>query len=166
MASVASSGITEAGGGVGRRRCPFVIGVAGGTASGKTTVCDAIIQRLHDQCVVMLNQDSFYRPLTEVCGWKWNAKGNGGGRGGVGSGEGRGGGGRERGKVHGYVDGGTQGVRVTLNADWVDEHVAGRLCRPITSVGKERWVGKDWWERTAVLSFVVGVAEGRASRSC
>lgn len=43
---------------------PFVIGVAGGTASGKTTVCDRIIQRLHDQCVVMLSQDSFYRNLS------------------------------------------------------------------------------------------------------
>eukprot|EP00884_Botryococcus_braunii_P007954 jgi/Botrbrau1/1715/Bobra.116_2s0057.1 len=43
---------------------PFFIGVAGGTASGKTTVCDSIIQRLHDQCVVMLSQDSFYRGLT------------------------------------------------------------------------------------------------------
>jgi uridine kinase len=31
-------------------------------------VCDKIIQRLHDQCVVMLNQDSFYRSLTEVRG--------------------------------------------------------------------------------------------------
>ena len=37
---------------------------AGGTASGKTTVCDFIMQRLHDQCVVMLSQDSFYRGLT------------------------------------------------------------------------------------------------------
>ena len=37
---------------------------AGGTASGKTTVCDQIMQRLHDQCVVMLSQDSFYRGLT------------------------------------------------------------------------------------------------------
>jgi hypothetical protein len=36
------------------------------SASGKTTVCDKIIQRLHDQCVVMLNQDSFYRSLTQV----------------------------------------------------------------------------------------------------
>ncbi len=44
---------------------PFFIGVAGGTASGKTTVCDYIMQRLHDQCVVMLSQDSFYRGLTE-----------------------------------------------------------------------------------------------------
>ena len=35
----------------------FLIGVAGGTASGKTTVCDQIMQRLHDSCVVMLSQD-------------------------------------------------------------------------------------------------------------
>lgn len=45
---------------------PFFIGVAGGTASGKTTVCDHIMQRLHDQCVVMLSQDSFYRGLTQA----------------------------------------------------------------------------------------------------
>lgn len=43
----------------------FVIGVAGGTASGKTTVCDLILQRLHEQCVVILSQDSFYRSLTD-----------------------------------------------------------------------------------------------------
>ncbi|XP_022556834.1 uridine/cytidine kinase UKL1, chloroplastic isoform X2 [Brassica napus] len=43
---------------------PFVIGVSGGTASGKTTVCDMIIQKLHDQRVVLINQDSFYRGLT------------------------------------------------------------------------------------------------------
>ncbi|KAK9820274.1 hypothetical protein WJX72_008479 [[Myrmecia] bisecta] len=46
------------------RTQPFIIGVAGGTASGKTTVCDYIMQRMHDQCVVMLSQDSFYRGLT------------------------------------------------------------------------------------------------------
>ena len=39
---------------------------AGGTASGKTTVCDQIMQRLHDQCVVMISQDSFYRGLTDA----------------------------------------------------------------------------------------------------
>uniref|UniRef100_A0A0E0LX78 Uridine kinase n=1 Tax=Oryza punctata TaxID=4537 RepID=A0A0E0LX78_ORYPU len=44
---------------------PFVIGVSGGTASGKTTVCDMIIQQLHDHRVVLVNQDSFYRGLTE-----------------------------------------------------------------------------------------------------
>uniref|UniRef100_A0A061RT66 Uridine kinase n=1 Tax=Tetraselmis sp. GSL018 TaxID=582737 RepID=A0A061RT66_9CHLO len=42
----------------------FIIGVAGGTASGKTTVCDAIMQRLHDQCAVLISQDSFYKGLT------------------------------------------------------------------------------------------------------
>ena len=31
-------------------------GVAGGTASGKTTVCDMIIQQLHDHRVVLVNQ--------------------------------------------------------------------------------------------------------------
>jgi uridine kinase len=31
-------------------------GVCGGTASGKTTVCDMIIQQLHDHRVVLVNQ--------------------------------------------------------------------------------------------------------------
>ncbi|QCD78116.1 uridine kinase-like protein 4 [Vigna unguiculata] len=44
---------------------PFVIGVAGGAASGKTAVCDMIIQQLHDQRVVLVNQDSFYNSLSE-----------------------------------------------------------------------------------------------------
>ena len=43
----------------------FLIGVAGGTASGKTTVCDKIIQELHDHRVVLISQDSYYRGLTE-----------------------------------------------------------------------------------------------------
>ncbi|XP_027334363.1 uridine kinase-like protein 1, chloroplastic isoform X2 [Abrus precatorius] len=45
-------------------RHPFVIGVSGGTASGKTTVCDLIIQQLQDHRVVLVSQDSFYRGLT------------------------------------------------------------------------------------------------------
>eukprot|EP00252_Welwitschia_mirabilis_P018917 TRINITY_DN4240_c0_g3_i1.p1 TRINITY_DN4240_c0_g3~~TRINITY_DN4240_c0_g3_i1.p1 ORF type:complete len:493 (+),score=107.02 TRINITY_DN4240_c0_g3_i1:308-1786(+) len=48
----------------GSHKQPFVIGVAGGTASGKTTVCDMIIQQLHDHRVVLVHQDSFYRGLT------------------------------------------------------------------------------------------------------
>ncbi|KAL8147647.1 uridine kinase-like protein 4 [Apium graveolens] len=43
---------------------PFVIGVSGGAASGKTTVCDMIIEQLHDQRVVLVNQESFYHNLT------------------------------------------------------------------------------------------------------
>ncbi|XP_024358778.1 uridine/cytidine kinase UKL1, chloroplastic isoform X4 [Physcomitrium patens] len=42
----------------GSNKVPFVIGVAGGTASGKTTVCDMIIQQLHDHLAVLVNQDS------------------------------------------------------------------------------------------------------------
>ncbi|GAU12309.1 hypothetical protein TSUD_252600 [Trifolium subterraneum] len=38
------------------------MGVAGGAASGKKTVCDMIVQQLHDQRVVL---DSFYNNLTE-----------------------------------------------------------------------------------------------------
>ncbi|KAF4529759.1 hypothetical protein B566_EDAN017908 [Ephemera danica] len=50
---------------------PFLIGVAGGTASGKSTVCKRIIEKLElqnlDQTqrqVVCISQDSFYRELT------------------------------------------------------------------------------------------------------
>jgi len=34
----------------------FLKGVSGGTASGKTTVCDMIIQQLHDHRVVLVSQ--------------------------------------------------------------------------------------------------------------
>ncbi|XP_043693515.1 uridine kinase-like protein 3 [Telopea speciosissima] len=44
---------------------PFIIGVSGGAASGKTTVCDMIIEQLRDQRVVLVNQDSFYHNLNE-----------------------------------------------------------------------------------------------------
>ncbi|KAF9603116.1 hypothetical protein IFM89_033841 [Coptis chinensis] len=44
---------------------PFLIGVSGGDASGKTTVCDMIISQLRDQRVVLVNQDSFYVGLSD-----------------------------------------------------------------------------------------------------
>lgn len=47
------------------RREPFIIGVAGGTASGKTTVCDRIMQQLQEKRVVLIAQDSYYRGLTQ-----------------------------------------------------------------------------------------------------
>lgn len=48
---------------------PFLIGVAGGTASGKTSVCKKIMESLEQvnsssQQVVMISQDSFYKNLT------------------------------------------------------------------------------------------------------
>lgn len=45
----------------------FVPGVAGGAASGKTTVCDLIIQQLHDQRVVLVNQVMFSD--SNMCRW-------------------------------------------------------------------------------------------------
>merc|ERR1719147_428833 len=54
------------------RKKPFMIGVAGGTASGKSTVCDKLMEKLGqhkvnsvEKQVVHLSQDSFYRELTE-----------------------------------------------------------------------------------------------------
>ncbi|KAG5680803.1 hypothetical protein PVAND_010288 [Polypedilum vanderplanki] len=51
---------------------PFLIGVAGGTASGKSSVCKRIIEKLgqadineRQRQVVSISQDSFYRELTE-----------------------------------------------------------------------------------------------------
>ena len=49
------------------RSFPFIIGVAGGTASGKSTVCGRIVERLSknsvNKRVVTISQDSFYRNL-------------------------------------------------------------------------------------------------------
>jgi len=57
----------------GGHKSPFMIGVAGGTASGKSTVCKKIMERLgkeylvHSQSrVVLIAQDAFYRPLSEA----------------------------------------------------------------------------------------------------
>jgi len=54
-------------------RKPFMIGVAGGTASGKSTVCDKLMEKLGqnevkivEKQVVHLSQDSFYRELSQV----------------------------------------------------------------------------------------------------
>ncbi|XP_055602787.1 uridine-cytidine kinase isoform X3 [Uranotaenia lowii] len=53
-------------------KTPFLIGVAGGTASGKSTVCKRIMEQLGQadmdsaqRQVVTISQDSFYRQLTD-----------------------------------------------------------------------------------------------------
>lgn len=67
---VKSNGIKSTGSDNGLKT-PFLIGVAGGTASGKSTVCKRIMEQLgqadmdHAQRqVVSISQDSFYRELT------------------------------------------------------------------------------------------------------
>eukprot|EP01129_Flabellula_baltica_P012794 TRINITY_DN5829_c0_g1_i1.p1 TRINITY_DN5829_c0_g1~~TRINITY_DN5829_c0_g1_i1.p1 ORF type:complete len:222 (-),score=44.35 TRINITY_DN5829_c0_g1_i1:85-750(-) len=44
---------------------PFVIGVTGGSASGKTSVCEEIIRQLRNERIAIISMDSFYRPLTQ-----------------------------------------------------------------------------------------------------
>lgn len=60
---------TPNGGGADKRK-PFLIGVAGGTASGKSTVCERIMECVVKQSfekerqIISLSQDSFYRGLS------------------------------------------------------------------------------------------------------
>jgi uridine kinase len=42
---------------------PFVIGIAGGTGSGKTTVARKLYESLHLDSAVFLDQDSYYREM-------------------------------------------------------------------------------------------------------
>jgi uridine kinase len=43
---------------------PFIIGVGGGSASGKTSVCELIMEELQNHRVAIISLDSFYLPLT------------------------------------------------------------------------------------------------------
>ncbi|MBS2023314.1 MAG: uridine kinase [Deltaproteobacteria bacterium] len=45
---------------------PLTIGIAGGTASGKTTVARRLVERLSGHPVAFLDQDSYYRDLSDL----------------------------------------------------------------------------------------------------
>lgn len=45
---------------------PFVIGVAGGSGSGKTTVTRRVIETLGAGAVAVLNQDNYYRDQSDI----------------------------------------------------------------------------------------------------
>jgi uridine kinase len=45
---------------------PLTIGIAGGTASGKTTVARRLVERLAGHPVAFLDQDSYYRDLSDT----------------------------------------------------------------------------------------------------
>jgi len=48
------------------RTKPFIIGIAGGTGSGKTTVVNAITQNVDSQSVVTIQHDSYYRDRSHL----------------------------------------------------------------------------------------------------
>lgn len=45
---------------------PIVVGIAGGTASGKSTVARKICERLQDRRIALVDQDSYYRDLSDL----------------------------------------------------------------------------------------------------
>ena len=45
---------------------PLVLGIAGGTASGKTTVARKLMERLADRPVAFIDQDSYYKDLSDL----------------------------------------------------------------------------------------------------
>jgi uridine kinase len=45
---------------------PIIIGVAGGTASGKTTVSDVILERVGRHRIAYIQHDSYYRDLSHL----------------------------------------------------------------------------------------------------
>lgn len=48
------------------RTSPLVIGIAGGTGSGKTTVAQTIVERVGGEHIASLAHDSYYKDLTEL----------------------------------------------------------------------------------------------------
>ena len=45
---------------------PFLIGIAGGTGSGKTTVANAIVTRVGAERIAILSHDSYYRDASHL----------------------------------------------------------------------------------------------------
>lgn len=45
---------------------PFVIGIAGGTGSGKTTVANAIVRRVGEERIAFLSHDAYYRDFVDL----------------------------------------------------------------------------------------------------
>ncbi len=45
---------------------PVIVGVAGGTGSGKTTVAQAILDRVGDDRIAYIQQDAYYRDLSHL----------------------------------------------------------------------------------------------------
>ncbi|MCK4464067.1 MAG: Flp pilus assembly complex ATPase component TadA, partial [Bacteroidales bacterium] len=44
----------------------LIVGIAGGTGSGKTTVVNKIIKKLPKEAVVIIPQDSYYKDNSDI----------------------------------------------------------------------------------------------------
>lgn len=47
------------------KNCPIIIGVTGGSGSGKTTVSQKILEELHGHSISIIQQDSYYKDQAE-----------------------------------------------------------------------------------------------------
>jgi uridine kinase len=48
------------------RKCPLVIGLAGGTGSGKTTVASTVLERVGRNRIAFLSHDAYYRDASHL----------------------------------------------------------------------------------------------------
>jgi uridine kinase len=48
------------------RKCPIIIGIAGGSGSGKTTVANAVLKSIGAHRIAFLPHDSYYRDLNDL----------------------------------------------------------------------------------------------------
>lgn len=46
---------------------PVLIGITGGTGSGKSTIAREIYKRFDDKCIAMIEQDSYYKDQSHLC---------------------------------------------------------------------------------------------------
>src|SRR3970040_924518 len=45
---------------------PLIIGIAGGSGSGKTTIAESIVHAIGPESVVLIQQDAYYRDQTDL----------------------------------------------------------------------------------------------------
>ncbi len=45
---------------------PLIIGITGGTGSGKSTVCKAIIDNIPEENIAILEQDAYYKDQSHL----------------------------------------------------------------------------------------------------
>lgn len=53
-------------GDVGLEYMPLIIGICGGTGSGKTTMAEEILRQIGDDRALLLHQDSYYREMSDL----------------------------------------------------------------------------------------------------